>query len=463
MDINLSQKQSDAWHYLEDNITTEVVYGGAAGGGKSFFGTVWHVSRRMRYPESRGMIGRKSLTSLKQSTLVTLFKVANLLGAKYKYYENKSLIEWANGSVTILKDLDYEPSDPQFERIGSTEFTDIFIDEAGEITEKAFEIANTRIRWMLHDYNLKPKILLTCNPNYNWIRDKYIKDKVGNPIQLKVYQKYIQALAQDNPDDGFKKIYIEQLSKLNSDYDKQRLLYGDWDAMPKTGGEFYKKFDHQRHVKHVEYKPELPLHISFDWNLRPYCTLTIWQIQGKKAFQIDEICTPSPENSSIGICRAFKRKYYKHKAGLFYYGDPNGRQGSTQTERGYSNYDIVNQQLADYNPINRVALKAPPVVPRGNFINSIFENNFEAIEIVINETCYNTISDYSSVKEDHEGNKDKRKIKDPDNPVPYEKYGHCSDANDYLLCTIFADEFNKSMTGDRKLEYVVVDRERKNW
>lgn len=36
MDITLSQKQSDAWHYLEDNITTEVVYGGAAGGGKSF-------------------------------------------------------------------------------------------------------------------------------------------------------------------------------------------------------------------------------------------------------------------------------------------------------------------------------------------------------------------------------------------------------------------------------------------
>ena len=59
--IELSQKQSDAWHYLTDNETTELLYGGGAGGGKSYLGCLWHIDRRNRYANSRGLIGRAEL------------------------------------------------------------------------------------------------------------------------------------------------------------------------------------------------------------------------------------------------------------------------------------------------------------------------------------------------------------------------------------------------------------------
>lgn len=237
--IDLSQKQSDAWHYLEDKETNEILYGGGAGGGKSYLGCLWHIYRRNKYPGTRGLIGRKDLKSIKESTLVTYLKVCNLLGYRpgthYKYNAMDSVINWNNGSRTILKDLDYIPSDPSFERLGSTEYTDAFIDEAGEITLKAFEIVNSRIRWMLHDYDLEPKILLTCNPNNNWIKYKYIKDEKNNEVELKAYQKYVRALVSDNPDKDFASLYQQQLEKLTSDFDKQRLLDGDWDLVPQEG------------------------------------------------------------------------------------------------------------------------------------------------------------------------------------------------------------------------------------
>ena len=77
-----SWKQHLAWLALEDGFTEEVVYGGAAGGGKSFLGAAWKIYRRLRYPGSRGITGRTVMKDIKESTLVTFFKVLGLWGLK---------------------------------------------------------------------------------------------------------------------------------------------------------------------------------------------------------------------------------------------------------------------------------------------------------------------------------------------------------------------------------------------
>ena len=274
-EIDLSEKQTIAWDYLEDKTTNEVLYGGGAGSGKSYLGCIWHIYRRMSYAGSRGMIGRAKLSNLEQSTLVTLFKVANIMGYKqgihYNYNSQKHVISWINGSQTILKDLFQYPSDPDFISLGSTEYTDAFIDEATEITLKAYDIVQSRIRYNLDLYGIVPTILLTCNPSNGWLKERFVL-KENKTVELKPHQMFIQSLVSENPDEAFKTLYIQQLDRLSTDYDKQRLLYGNWNAERSVENPFAYKFDEVKHVgttPFYDYRKQLI--ISVDFNLIPFC------------------------------------------------------------------------------------------------------------------------------------------------------------------------------------------------
>ena len=57
--LDLLPKQTVAWDFLEDSMTTEVGYGGAAGGGKSYLGCYLAFYLAKEFPGSRGGIGRK--------------------------------------------------------------------------------------------------------------------------------------------------------------------------------------------------------------------------------------------------------------------------------------------------------------------------------------------------------------------------------------------------------------------
>jgi hypothetical protein len=214
-----------------------------------------------------------------------------------------------------------------------------------------------------------------------------------------------------------------------------------------AGGEFYKYFNSALVVKTLAYNPDLPLHLSFDFNVNPYMTCCVWQLVGRKARQIAEICTKSPFNTTKGICNEIKRKYQGHSTGMFIYGDPSGKSEDTRTEKGSNDYTIIRNELSVYKPSMRVQPKAPSVVMRGNFINTIFEMGFDGITIEIDSKCSNTIADYLYLKEDSDGTKKKEHGKDVATGVTFEKYGHTSDANDYFLCTVFTTEYLKYQRG----------------
>ena len=59
--INPTKKQDEAWSYLEDEVTTELLLGGGAGGGKSRTICEWEIKCALRYPGSRGLLGRSVL------------------------------------------------------------------------------------------------------------------------------------------------------------------------------------------------------------------------------------------------------------------------------------------------------------------------------------------------------------------------------------------------------------------
>ena len=230
MSINFefTNTQGQAIEYLFDNSTTEVLFGGAAGGGKSWVGCAWLILLCMKYPNTRYLMGRSKLDSLKKTTLNTFFEVCKTYGLQsglhYNFNGGSNIIKFANGAEILLKDLFHYPADPNYDNLGSLELTAAFIDECNQITEKAKNIVASRMRYKLDQYNLIPKLLMTCNPAKNWVYTQYYRPtKEG---KQKPYRKFIQSLVDDN--EYISRYYKTQLETLD-ELSKQRLLYGNWE------------------------------------------------------------------------------------------------------------------------------------------------------------------------------------------------------------------------------------------
>ena len=223
-----TETQSLAIQYLFDKQTTEVLFGGAAGGGKSWVGCSWLILLCMKYPNTRYLMGRSKLDALKKTTLNTFFEVCSTYGLEankhYNFNGSSNIITFINGAEIILKDLFLYPSDRNFDSLGSLEITGAFIDEANQITEKAKNIVASRLRYKLDENNLIPKLLLTCNPSKNWVYNQYYKPAKEN--QQKPHRKFIQSLVDDNK--YISKYYKTQLQTLD-ELSKQRLLFGNWE------------------------------------------------------------------------------------------------------------------------------------------------------------------------------------------------------------------------------------------
>ena len=224
--MNLIPKQNHAVYYLKDNETKELIYGGAAGGGKSALGVLWLIEQCQTYPGTRWLMGRSKLKALKETTLNSFFELATKLKitSQFNYNAQSGIIYWNNGSEILLKDLYAYPADPNFDSLGSLEITGAFIDECNQITYKAWQIVKSRIRYKIKELGIEPKMLGTCNPAKNWVYSQfYLKDKNGTIGNDK---KFIQALPKDNP--HLPQSYLDSLLSLD-DNSKQRLYFGNWE------------------------------------------------------------------------------------------------------------------------------------------------------------------------------------------------------------------------------------------
>ena len=220
-------KQIEALEQLSiDNYCRQLLYGGSAGSGKSFLGCDWQIKRRLKYPGTRGLIGRSELKKLRLSTMATFFELCSMYGLNpdkhWTYNGQDHVVKFYNGSQIILMDLADLPSDPEFQRFGSIELTDAFVDEAGEVSQKCIDILSSRLRYKL--INDKPKLLMTCNPHKGWLYNEFFDAQRNGTIRKD--RRFIQALPTDNP--HVSEVYLESLQMLPI-IDRKRLLEGDWD------------------------------------------------------------------------------------------------------------------------------------------------------------------------------------------------------------------------------------------
>ena len=227
--INPTIKQGLCWDKLRDRITNFILFGGGAGGSKSWQGCVWLLVNCLQYPGTKWFIGRNELKRIMKSTFITFQKVCKwhkIPDELWKLNSQYSYIEFYNGSRIDLIDVVYKPADPLFERFGSEEYTGGWLEEVGEIKNKAFDVLKSRIGRHLNDkYNLIPKMFLTCNPKKNWV---YFE--IYNPWRkgtLNPDTCFIQSLYNDNPYTASE--YGKILAKIKDPVMRQRLMDGNWD------------------------------------------------------------------------------------------------------------------------------------------------------------------------------------------------------------------------------------------
>jgi PBSX family phage terminase large subunit len=224
--MKLLIKQEHAIFFLKDTITEEVLYGGAAGGGKSALGCLWLMEMCQKYPGTRWLLGRSKLKNLKETTLNTFFELASALQLtrQFHYKVQENSIRWNNGSEILLKDLFHYPSDPNFDSLGSLEITGAFVDECNQVSYHAWQIVKSRIRYKLAEYSLIPKMLGSCNPSKNWAYKQFYKP--FREAKLPRYRKFIQSLPTDNP--HLHPGYLQSLLRLDRN-SRERLYFGNWE------------------------------------------------------------------------------------------------------------------------------------------------------------------------------------------------------------------------------------------
>jgi PBSX family phage terminase large subunit len=335
-------------------------------------------------------------------------------------------------------------------------------------SEADFITITTSIRTGKADYLQE---IFTINPevegNYedNWFWQRFFKGKVeknfSDKFTIDIDSKPVDVTYTSHHSTYHNnrwlpvefKAFLEDLKQKNAYYYTIYTL-GEW-GNKISGSRFYRSFDRGLNTTKESYSPHFPLHISFDFNVRPYMSLSIWQVYGKKAIQVDEICGKDPINNTIGICNEFIKRYMNHSAGLFVYGDPAGFHDDTRmSEKGHNDFYLITSTLSKYNPRVRVPKSAPSVVSRGNFINQILSSKEQGCEICINEKCAYTIMDLVYLKENTDGTKLKEKTTD-ESGYSSEKYGHFSDGLDYFITEVFLKEYNAYLSGGISGSYVV--------
>lgn len=444
-----------------------ILGGGAAGGGKSYLGSCWLVSSCMRFSDIRAVVARKTLKSLKGSTWNTIKKVCKEWGLKegvhYKINNLDGILTFWNDSVIIMQEMVDLPSDPNFERFGSSEFTIAFIDEVSEISERAVEVLFSRLRWRTAETFKTARMMMSTNPCITWVRSRFVQNDEGNPITCREGEAYVPFSVFDNPDVQFVQTYVAALNKITDKATRERLLYGNWDFVDSNIMAAYWNFDGQTHLieklSEKVYDPMKPIISGWDFNVAPYMSELEFQFNyDKKEIYIIEENLGKPENkenNTPALAKKIKDKKISHNhiGGIVITGDPAGAARSTQTEDGVNNYTIIEQNMKNgvLRPRIKLLSKQPPLVTRLEFVNAIF-SGYDGWKVMIDLRCRKLTEDLIYQTKNADGTKCKKKVTNAKTGGKEEKYGHLSDILDYVFVQFLSDSWRRFQNQKTSIE-----------
>ncbi len=226
-----------------DAAADEVLFGGAAGGGKSFGQLIDAFLFAMKYPKSKQLILRRTYPELEKS----LIRVSLQLFPKqiYKYNSSQHTGKFTNGSII---DFGYCDSHNDVYKYQSAEYDIIRFDELTHFEEDMYVYLLSRIRGA---NNFPKQAKSSTNPGgvgHHWVKERFI-DPAPPYEQWETengtHRVFIPSLLTENKfllsEDPN---YIKRLKSLDEN-DIKALLYGEWDIYE---GQYFTEFKTDIHV-----------------------------------------------------------------------------------------------------------------------------------------------------------------------------------------------------------------------
>lgn len=248
-----------------------VLYGGAAGGGKSH-ALRWDAYMRcLSLPHYRALLLRRTYPELENTHLEQVpVDLAEGLPAEFLKSERK--VRFRNGAVLTFGHCEDEGAVAKYL---STEYDAIYFDELVTFTEKQFLMIRSRARSTKP--GVRPVIKAGTNPGgpeSHWVRRRFIWQDVTakeDPRYRPEDYAYVPATLDDNPHIDQAE-YAANLESLPEEL-ARAYRFGDWDIFPgQYFGEWRKTKDVDGktvgwHVslEHIDYPADLPRVLSLDW------------------------------------------------------------------------------------------------------------------------------------------------------------------------------------------------------
>ncbi len=205
----VSEKQLTAIEMFFNDETEDMQYGGAARWGKSETIGILLAIVISAFPWSAWLLARTVLADLKATTLATFYSVMKRFGYGENSYKDKIRDErhlsFVNDSKLFVIQVNQEPGDPEFDRIGSYWYTGWFLDEGQQMSNKVREVLQGRLSEL--DGSFQTEVPL----EYENYTDKQLNP--GWTITFKVVDKVLRLNEKEETEKN-----IIRYEKISHDY-----------------------------------------------------------------------------------------------------------------------------------------------------------------------------------------------------------------------------------------------------
>lgn len=225
------------------------------------------------------------------------------------------------------------------------------------------------------------------------------------------------------------------------------------------GSLWMRSFNRSKHIRKLEVRADLPIHLTFDQNNLPYSTMIAYQFVPLEDNIIEiravrEFCYKPPKNSTEHLCNGFIYEFGELDPEVYIYGDTTGRNETQRKEikELAHHYDAVKKFLADYmhNRSMKVAASAPSIKGRQRFMTVLLEEG-TFLRYVVDPSCKELIADFEYLVEDENGGYVKKRVKDKETGQSWEEHGHCFVGSTMITTDVGQVQIADIHPGDRVL------------